>query len=132
MAFKLKRRPINIFCCRLDCNNMRHTLRFAVRSLNTSVAPYLTSFNICINHTYNPCSILHSKYFTGTSLLTFYPLGTWFIILLVLFFWNFNVYPPSLYLPIFLTFTCIQLKVFFGLRSLKCKLEISTSHIAPK
>ena len=75
---------------------------------------------------------MHSKDFTGTSLLIFYPLGTSFIILLVLFFWNFNVYPPYLYLPIFLTFTCIQRKGFFDLGPLKSKLQIFTSHIAPK
>ena len=85
MVFKLKRRPINIFCCRLASKNMSHLLRFALITLTTSVAPYLTSLNIQIDNTYNLCSILRWIYFTGTSLLAFYPLSTFFLILLVHF-----------------------------------------------
>ena len=96
MAFKLKRRPINISCCRLACKNMSHILRFPLRRLTTSAAPYLNGFNIKIDHTYNLCCILCSKYFTGTFLLTFYPLSTFFIDLLVLFFLILKLYLPSL------------------------------------
>ena len=97
MVFKLKRRPINISCCRLASRNMSQPLRFALRNLNTSAAPYLTRFNIKIDNTYNLCSILRCKYFTGTSLLTFYPLSTFFIILLVpfsAFFIAYQFFPP--------------------------------------
>ena len=96
MGYKLKIRPINIFCCRLACKNMSHNLRFALRSRTTSAAPYLNGFNIKIDHTYNLSCILRSKYFTGTFLLTFYPLITFFIILLVLFFLILKLYVPSL------------------------------------
>ena len=96
MAFKLKRRPINISCCRLACKNMSHILRFALRRLTTSATPYLNGFNIKIDHTYNLCCILCSKYFTGTFLLTFYSLSTFFIYLLVLFFLILKLYVPSL------------------------------------
>ena len=46
MVFKLKRRPTNISSCRLTCKNVSDILRFALRSLITLAAPYLTSFNI--------------------------------------------------------------------------------------
>ena len=71
MVFKLKRSRINISCCRLARKNISYTLRFALRSLTTSVAPYLTGFNIKIDCTYILCCILSWKYFTGTFLLTF-------------------------------------------------------------
>ena len=46
MVFKLKRRPINISCCCLASENMSQPLRFALRRLTTSAAPFLPSFNI--------------------------------------------------------------------------------------
>ena len=115
MAFKLKRRLINISCCRFACKNISYTLRFALRSLNTSAALYLASFNVEVHHTYIVCCILSLKQFTGTFVLTFYFLSTFFVAYLY-----------------FLTFNCIQRKVFFGLKPLKRKVQITTSFIAPK
>ena len=115
MVFKLRRRLIIISCCRSTCKNIGHIMRFALRSLTTSVTPYLTSFNIYIYHTYILRCILISKYFTGTLFLNSLPLSTFFVVYLY-----------------FLTFNCIQRKVLFGLMPLKHKLQILTSFIAPK
>ena len=115
MVFKLKRRLINTSCCCLACKNISHTLSFPVRSLSTSVALYLTSFNIQIDHTYILCCNLSSKYFTGTFLLTFQPVSTFFV--------------ACLY---FIAFNCIQRKKFLPLKSVKRKLQIATSFVALK
>ena len=42
MVFKLVRRPIKYYCCRLAWKNISHTMRFALKSLTTSAAPYMT------------------------------------------------------------------------------------------
>ena len=70
-VFKPKRRLKIISCCRLACKNISRTLRSAFRTLTTSAAPYLTSINIYIDHTYILCFILIWKYLIGTFLFIF-------------------------------------------------------------
>ena len=114
MVFNLKRSLINIFSCRLVCKNIRKSLLFALGSLITSTALYLTRFNTKIHHACLLCCILTSKLFTGSLLLTFYFLTSFFVAYLMS-----------------LTFKCIQPRVFVGLKPLNHQPQFACFLIEP-
>ena len=114
MVFNLKRSLINIFSCRLVCKNIRKSLLFALGSLITSTALYFTRFNTKIHHACLLCCILTSKLFTGSLLLTFYFLTSFFVAYLMS-----------------LTFKCIQPRVFVGLKPLNHQPQFACFLIEP-
>ena len=87
---------------------------FALGSLITSTALYLTRFNIKIHHACLLCCILTSKFFTGSLLLTFYFLTSFFVAYLLS-----------------LTFKCIQPRVFVGLKPVNRQLQFAGFLIEP-
>ena len=98
MILNFETSAVNISSCCLAFENIRNTLRFSLNSVNTSGPLYLTGFNVWIHYTY----ILCCNYFTGTFLLTFYFLSTFFVSYLL-----------------FNTLKYNQRRVFVGLKPLK-------------